>query len=79
MHGRYAPLLEDDPRVYAYTRTLNGRVLLVLANWSDRTVEVDLPEDVVGPDPELLIGNLPDPGPAPAPLRPWETRVHLAR
>lgn len=79
VHGRYAPLLEDDPRVYAYTRTLNGRVLLVLANWSDRTVEVDLPEDVVGPDPELLIGNLPDPGPAPAPLRPWETRVHLAR
>ncbi|MFE1168066.1 alpha-glucosidase [Nocardiopsis sp. NPDC058789] len=76
-HGRFAPLLEEDPRVYAYTRAYNGQVLLVLANWSDHTVKVDLPEDVAGPDSTLLIGNLPDPGPAPAPLRPWEARVHL--
>ena len=79
VHGSFTPLLEEDPRVYAYTRTLNGRVLLVLANWSDRTVEVDLPENVVSSDPELILGNLPDPGDATAPLRPWEARVHLAR
>ncbi|WP_431871237.1 glycoside hydrolase family 13 protein [Nocardiopsis eucommiae] len=76
-HGRFAPLLEEDPRVYAYTRAYNGQVLLVLANWSDHTVKVDLPEDVAGPDSTLLIGNLPGSGPAPAPLRPWEARVHL--
>ncbi|WP_017545047.1 glycoside hydrolase family 13 protein [Nocardiopsis prasina] len=79
VYGRFAPLLEEDPRLYAYTRAYNGQVLLVLANWSDRTVEVDLPADVAGSDPELLIGNLPDPGAVLAPLRPWEARVHLAR
>ncbi|MGW5877036.1 glycoside hydrolase family 13 protein [Nocardiopsis terrae] len=78
-HGSFTPLLEEDPRVYAYTRTFNGQVLLVLANWSDRTARVDLPGDVAGSEPELLLGNYPAPEHVLAPLRPWEARVHLAR
>ncbi|GHC85182.1 oligo-1,6-glucosidase [Nocardiopsis terrae] len=78
-HGSFTPLLEEDPRVYAYTRTFNGQVLLVLANWSDRTARVDLPGDVAGTEPELLLGNYPAPEHALAPLRPWEARIHLAR
>ncbi|USY17785.1 alpha-glucosidase [Nocardiopsis exhalans] len=79
VHGSFTPLLEEDPRVYAYTRTLNGQVLLVLANWSDQRAEAELPGDLAAADAELLLGNLPDPGPVAAPLRPWEARVHLIR
>ncbi len=79
VHGSFTPLLEEDPRVYAYTRTLNGQVLLVLANWSDQRAEVELPGELTEADAELLLGNLPDPGPVTSPLRPWEARVHLVR
>ncbi|QRN80043.1 MAG: alpha-glucosidase [Nocardiopsis sp. BM-2018] len=79
VHGSFTPLLEEDPRVYAYTRTLNGQVLLVLANWSGQRAEAELPGDLAAADAELLLGNLPDPGPVAAPLRPWEARVHLIR
>ena len=78
VHGRFTPLLEEDPRVFAYTRSFNGQVLLVLANWSDQRAEVELPAELAEADAELLLGNLPDPGPVAAPLRPWEARVHLA-
>ena len=77
VHGRYAPLLEEDPRVFAYTRTFDGRTLLVLANWSGEEALPELSEDVVGPDPRMLIGNYPEPDRVLAPLRPWEARVHL--
>ncbi|WP_067605514.1 glycoside hydrolase family 13 protein [Nocardiopsis listeri] len=77
VHGRYAPLLEDDPRVFAYTRTLDGRTLLVLANWSGGAAPVELSGDIVGTGGRMLIGNYPEPERVLAPLRPWEARVHL--
>ncbi|MDT0329659.1 glycoside hydrolase family 13 protein [Nocardiopsis lambiniae] len=79
VHGTYTPLLPDHPSVYAYTRALDGTVLTVIANWSADTVEVDLDPAVAGPAPEPLIGTHPDPEEPFAPLRPWESRVHLSR
>ena len=77
VHGRYAPLLEEDPRVFAYTRTFDGRTLVVLADWSGEGAPLDLPEDTVGAGARMLIGNYPEPEHALAPLRPWEARVYL--
>ncbi|MFE9641091.1 alpha-glucosidase [Nocardiopsis alba] len=77
VYGRYSPLMEDDPRVFAYTREWEGRRLLVLANWSDREASVEEVEDVVRPEGRMLLGTHPEPERVLAPLRPWESRVHL--
>lgn len=62
--------------MYAYRRVLDDRVLLVVANWSARTVPLELDPSAAGRDPVRLIGNHPDEG-VFAPLRPREARVHL--
>jgi len=70
--GDFAMLLPEHDDVYAFTRTLDSDVLLVVCNLS-RTpyplVEL-LPEARNG---RLLLGNLPDEDPDT--LRPWEARV----
>jgi oligo-1,6-glucosidase len=66
-HGDFTMLLEDDERVYAFTRRHEVTELLVLGNFSGDEVTVDL---TGWEDAELLIG---DPGLA---LRPWEGRVY---
>ncbi|MEU0492085.1 alpha-glucosidase [Nocardiopsis sp. NPDC006139] len=79
VHGSYTPLLPEHPALYAYTRTLDGTVLTVLANWSADTVAVDADPAVAGPGPELLLGTHPAAEGVFAPLRPWESRVLLSR
>ncbi|QUX24683.1 MULTISPECIES: glycoside hydrolase family 13 protein [Nocardiopsis] len=80
VHGAYTPLLPEHPALYAYTRTLDGTVLTVLANWSADTVAVDAAPAVAGPRPELLLGTHPAAEEGVfAPLRPWESRVLLSR
>jgi oligo-1,6-glucosidase len=68
-HGEFALLLPDDRRVWAFTRRFEGTELLVVANLSGDVVVPELAGWDVG---ELLLGNLPEPGPA---LRAWESRV----
>ena len=69
--GDFTMLLPDHEQVYAFTRTLDGEVLLVVCNVGAtpyRLAEL-LPQALDG---RLLLGNLPDPGDT---LRPWEARV----
>ena len=51
-------LLEDDERVYAFTRRLGDDELLVLGNFSGEDAPVEL-EDAGG---ELVLGNYDDAG-----------------
>ncbi len=70
--GDFVMLLPDHSEVYAFRRSLNGEVLLVVCNLS-RTIQPlaeVLPEAVGG---DLVLGNLPSPDPEA--LRPWEARV----
>ena len=58
--GDFTMLLEDDPRVYAFTRALDGEQLLVLGNFSGDAVTIDLPgwehaEPLIG-EPGLALG-----------------------
>ena len=69
-HGDFTMLLEDDERVYAFTRRLGDDELLVLGNFSGEDAAVEL-ED---PGGELVLGNYEDAG-EPGVLRPWEARV----
>ncbi|MDP9362646.1 MAG: alpha-glucosidase [Chloroflexota bacterium] len=76
--GDFAMLLEQDPRVYAFTRSLDGITLLVLGNFSAGEAPVDLPDAAEWAAAELLLGNYPDPDGSAAGivLRPWEARVY---
>lgn len=68
-------LLPDHEQVFAYTRTLDGQVLVMLANLSDDPV--DLPADGL-PElagAELLLTTHEDV--VPGQLRPWESQVFL--
>ncbi len=71
-------LLEQDPNVYAFTRSLDGTTLLVLGNFSGEDAPVDLPDVANWAASELLLGNYPVPEGAADTivLRPWETRVY---
>jgi oligo-1,6-glucosidase len=66
-HGDFTMLLEDDERVYAFTRSYEGDELLVLGNFSGDSVTVELPgwegaEAIIGA-PGLTLG-------------PWEGRAY---
>jgi oligo-1,6-glucosidase len=89
--GDFTPVMEDDPQIWAYTRTTPDRKLFVIANCGrhPRTVEIG-PEWIMA---DLLLGNLPD---APATststscssrersstsleLAGWDARIYFAR
>jgi oligo-1,6-glucosidase len=69
-HGDFTMLLEDDDRVYAFTRSYEGVELLVVANFSGEPVDAGVPG---WGEAELLLGNCAASG---AVLQPWEARVY---
>ena len=76
--GDFTMLLPEHEQVYAFTRCLAGTSLLVLANFSESDVSVDLPDAERWAGAALVIGNYADAA-APAAavtLRPWEAQVH---
>ena len=70
--GDFAMLLPEHDDVYAFTRTLDGDVLLVVCNLSRTPYPLAglLPQALDG---ELVLGNLA--ASDPAVLAPWEARV----
>ena len=75
-YGDFTMLIPDDELVYAYTRALDGVSLLVVANFSDTTVRVDVPERGAWAASELVLANYPVDAGADLELRPWECRVY---
>ncbi|TYR76029.1 alpha-glucosidase [Rossellomorea vietnamensis] len=57
VYGRYELILGDHEKLYAYTRTLGDEKLLVLCNFYDEDLEIDLPEEVVSENASTLITN----------------------
>ena len=74
VYGEFVPLLEEDPKVYAYARVLDGDRLTVLLNWTDRTITCPLAEEELG---EELISNYPTH--QGGKLQPYEARVFLRK
>ena len=70
----FALLLPEHPQIWAFTRTLNRRALLVLANVSSEPVAVPAGElpDLTGADVLLATHRHGDPGL----LQPWESRIY---
>jgi oligo-1,6-glucosidase len=73
--GRFALLLPDDEQLFAYTRTLDDEVLLVVANWSSQPAVLPSGPDTLPPldGAQLILGTHDDPGEH---LAPWESRIY---
>ncbi len=81
--GDFCMLLATDPTIYAFTRSLDGTTLLVVANFSGRPVDVpvgtgDGEVDPAWADAELVNSNYPAPA-ADLSLQPWEARIYRHR
>jgi oligo-1,6-glucosidase len=73
VYGSYTVLDRDNPDVYAYTRELNGRKVLVLLNFKGRTAMVKTGADLG--NAKILLGNYPDPS-KDGSLKPYEAVVY---
>ncbi|WP_342559586.1 alpha-glucosidase [Psychrobacillus sp. FSL W7-1457] len=81
VYGAYDLLLETDPDVYVYTRYLDNVFAVILCNFRNKTVELDLHE-VEQKDYRLVLSNFegaPDTLTGMATLKPYETRVYLSK
>ena len=72
VYGTFKPLLESSEVIYAYERELDGKVLTVAANWTDKEQECTLFDDLGG---EELISNYESH--KDGVLQPYEARVIL--
>lgn len=59
VHGRYAPCLEDHPQVMAYTRSLDGQRLSVLANFGAAPVTLEIPAELEAEGTCLISNHAP--------------------
>lgn len=75
VEGRFALLLGDHGEIWAFTRTLGGQVVLVLANCSSQPVPLPAEElpDLAGAQSLLATHR----GGSGSGLQPWESRVLL--
>lgn len=79
--GRFGMLEAEHPQLFAFTRTGDDEVLLVLGNVSGEPLDVSSLIDGEWADARLVIGNAGlEPGSAAsthgAALAPWEARVY---
>jgi oligo-1,6-glucosidase len=72
IYGKYELLDKDNPSVYCYTRTLNGKKILVLLNFKAGTAKANTGFDLS--KASVLIGNYADPS-ITGTLRPYEAVV----
>ena len=70
--GDYTLLLQNDPNIYAYKRSYASEHLIVLCNFSNKTVTYEIPE--LAANPTIVISNYPDA--AVGSMRPYEAVVY---
>ncbi len=75
-HGTFTMVLFEHPTVFAFTRTLDDRELLVLVNLTGDPTDYDVGEVPGWEGAELVLGNIPDAEPAAdGRLAPWQAQV----
>lgn len=76
VHGAYKLLLPEHPELYAYTRTLGEKTMLVILNFSGKETKIILPEMKTAK--KLLINNYPSLNVAKDEsliLQPWQAVI----
>jgi oligo-1,6-glucosidase len=79
VYGRYDLILAEHEAIYAFTRTLEDDLLLVILNFSAGTPAFELPPPLEPAGAELLISNYPvahGDDLRQLALRPYEARVY---
>ena len=82
VYGRYDLLLENHSEIFAYKRSLNEETLLVLCNFSEKELEINLLRELANHSSEILISNYEDDEKelnGAKMLRPYEARVYLLK
>ncbi|MGM0844936.1 MAG: glycoside hydrolase family 13 protein [Bacillota bacterium] len=82
VYGTYDLILEDDPAIYAYTRTLGDEKLVVMCNFTGEEAAFNLPEGIEHTSADVLIGNYDtsEEGTlSSVELKPYEARVYLLK
>ncbi|WFR61100.1 alpha-glucosidase [Paenibacillus amylolyticus] len=75
VYGDYELIFPENPDVFAYTRTLNDTMILVVCNFTGNTIEISLKEQLTGCN-QLLISNYAGEH-SESILRPYEARMYL--
>lgn len=78
-YGMYELVLENDPQVYAYTRTLGNEKVIIFANLSDCSVKISKELEYTYEYQNLLLNNYKVSDHPPLTtliLNPYETRVY---
>jgi len=77
VYGKYELLLPESEELFIYTRTHDGRKLLVMCNFTGKTQEYTVPDELVLLSRELLVSNYSDSGVENSTmLRPYEAKVY---
>ncbi len=80
VYGKYDLILRDHDEIYAYTRTLDGEVWLVVCNFFANQPTFELPAELDGSKAKLVISNYDDVAAEGVidsfTLRPYECRVY---
>ena len=79
LSGTFELLLPEDPDIFAYTRTLNEKRVLVLTNFSDHNVVFHMPNELKFTTAKLLLCNSnveSDDDVRRIALHPYEARVY---
>lgn len=76
VEGKYEPLMLEDEKIFAYTRTYEGTSMLVVGNFTKEIVACDLVEEWA--DGEVLIANYSDRAGGKE-LRPYEAMMIIKR
>jgi oligo-1,6-glucosidase len=82
VYGTYDLILEEDEKIYAYTRTLGDEKLLVMCNFSAEDTNFNLPEHIRFESTQLLITNYDvqtNADISSVTLKPYESRVYLLK
>ncbi|MCH1626143.1 glycoside hydrolase family 13 protein [Ferdinandcohnia quinoae] len=77
-YGSYDLLLEDDPQLYVYTRTLGEEKVIVIANLSEKKADFHVPTIIMNDEGLLLANYQVDHHSATdkLELKPYEARVY---
>ncbi|SER24777.1 alpha-glucosidase [Gracilibacillus ureilyticus] len=79
IYGTYDLILDNDDQIYAYTRTLNNKKILIMINLFEKKTEFRLPENLTTFTPKLAISNYEvdeKEDIKTVTLRPYEARVY---
>ncbi|BBI31160.1 alpha-glucosidase [Cohnella abietis] len=80
VYGTYDLVAEDHPYIYAYSRTLNNKKLVMIINLFAVDCEWIWPEDLLEPSGKLLLSNYQvmdtESVPREITFRPYESRVY---